>query len=1256
MRGIGTIIPFRSLTGSDPEMPEFSGAWSSIKDYFPLHVQDEVALCFRVFYQPDEGVSALDRLKHFLRLKTLAFPGRQDSFTADRMHGTGETICAIASGSSSVFPSVTLSLSDQEWQSVQPQEEKADSSLSSVSEDSRETTATESTGTRPKGTPITNEQLQTWRDLPQEAKREAGGWKKWARAQGISTGSAGALLSNIGLTVRGEARIKSLENKGSPITETQLLMWLNMSPEERSEAGGWVTWVLAQGISMGSAGAYLSNAGLTLRGIERLHLPQNRSFPITNKQIQAWNDLTPEAKREVGGWVKWTQAQGISITSAQKYLTNSGLTSFGITRLQSPQEKGVPITRTHIQTWRDLPQEMKRETGGWVKWAQAQGIAISSAKKYLTNTGLTPYGKERLQSPGEKGSYITVTQLLAWFNMSPEARRETGGAKTWARTQGIAASSVRKYLTDSGLTSRGIERLRHDEDRGSTITDKQIQAWQDLPQEAKNEAGGWIAWAQTQGISISNARLYLTNSGLTFRGMTHLKSPEERGSVITKTQIQTWQDMSPAEKREAGGWIAWAQAQGISFTSAGVYLTHRGLTPRGISRLQSAKGRNASISNTQIQAWRDLPQEMKREAGGWTKWAQTQGISLWSAKNYLTNSGLTPRGAERLQSTEEKGTLITETQLLEWFNMSPTARHEAGGWMPWAKSQGISISNAYSYLTNNGLTRRGMERLHSTEERGVHITQGQLQAWLNMSPEARSEVGDWMTWAQTQGISIRSARKYLTNAGLTPFGMERLQSPEKRISRITKEQLQAWLNMSPEARSEVGDWRIWAQAQGISINSARKYLTNAGLTPLGMERLQPHEERGSAITKTQIRTWQKLSQEAKREAGGWRAWAQAQGISILNASTYLTNTGLTVIGMERLQPLKERGSPITEAQLLAWFSMSPEERRTSGGWATWAQAQGISYRSAKKYLTLTDSEIPSGRTRPSPSATVTSASQEASAAAGKEDVRMSTPSESIGDKRSLPWAEEDISAPQAKQIKKEEDAVTWRTHQIDNNLPILQHWRDPTVSVMEQAEGGKEALQVTLWGSLFNRLPRRIKVRINQDIQWFLQNEGNHDARMNDMMTVSIPLDDSDGYRGRTVYARTDLPAFTVLGPYSGRLLESETVRCEYEKEYGREASNYYFATRSQERIVSAWPQGNLLSLINNPVFGRRTAEAEARQNVSAVLVGKNITFYLTTRNISAGEELWFDYGADYQHFEAGKELRSGQIKEEPPSPEAEAV
>ncbi|EAX8596140.1 SET domain-containing protein [Salmonella enterica] len=267
---------------------------------------------------------------------------------------------------------------------------------------------------------------------------------------------------------------------------------------------------------------------------------------------------------------------------------------------------------------------------------------------------------------------------------------------------------------------------------------------------------------------------------------------------------------------------------------------------------------------------------------------------------------------------------------------------------------------------------------------------------------------------------------------------------------------------------------------------------------------------------------------------------------------------------------------------------------------------------------------------------------------------MSPAPASHGEKHSLPLTTEDIPAPPAKQIKEEEDTVTWRTHQINNNLPILQHWRDPTISVMAHAEGRIETLHVTRWGPLFNMLPRQARARINQDILLFLRNEGNHDARMNAMLSVSVPLDDKEGYRGRTLYAKTDLAAFTVLGPYSGRLLDSEKVRREYEKEYGKEASNYYFATRSQERLVSAWPQGNLLSLINSPVFTRQTAEAAARQNVSAVLVGKNINFFLTTRNISAGEELWFDYGPDYQHFEPGEALRSAQVKEEPPSPRKE--
>ncbi|ENT6362819.1 SET domain-containing protein-lysine N-methyltransferase [Salmonella enterica] len=816
MRGIGAVIHFRPPTGSSAPSSDVSERWNSIRDWFSLPVQDEAAQCFRVFYQPDEAMTPSDRLKNFLKLKALASPGRQDNFTTERILGTGETICMIASGKNSDFPPVTLHLSDQEWHMTQSQEETADCTVLPLSAGNpAATTAEESTGASRKGSRITNTQIQAWRDLSPEAKREAGGWKTWAQPQGIS---------------------------------------------------------------ISCAKQYLTNTGLTSRGVERLQPPGEKGSSITNAQIQAWRDLSPEAKREAGGWIKWVQAQGISINSTKQYLTNAGLTSLGVERLQPPGEKGSSITNAQIQTWRDLPQEVKREAGGWIKWVQAQGISIASAGKFLTSTGLTPFGTNRLKQPGE---------------------------------------------------------------RGTPITNQQIRAWQHLPQEAKREAGGW------------------------------------------------------------------------------------------------------------------------------------------------------------------------------------------------------------------------------------------------------------MTWAQAQGITIDSAGAFLTNSGLTPFGTERLKPP------------------------------------GV---------------------------RGTSITNQQIRTWRDLPQKEKHIAGGWMTWAQAQGIDISSARAYLTNTGLKPRGVVRLQPPGERGSPITEAQLLAWFNMSSEQRRASGGWATWAQTQGISYISARKYLAPLDSEIPSsGTSRPQPSATVTSDSPRASTSAATGDeitVSVSTPPASSGEKRSLPSTKEDISAPPAKQMKEEEDDVTWRTHQINNKLPILQHWRDPTISVMAQAEGRIETLQVTRWGPLFNALPRQTKARINQEIRWFLQNEGRHDARMNEMMSVAIPLDDSDGYRGRTVYARTVLAAFTVLGPYSGRLLDSEKVRCKYEKEYGKEAGNYYFATRSQERLVSAWPEGNILSLINSPAFTHRTAETEARQNVSAVLVGKNINFYVTTRDISAGEELWFDYGPDYRHFESGEELRSAQVKEEPSSPE----
>ncbi|VEA47542.1 phage-like protein [Salmonella enterica subsp. arizonae] len=388
MRGIGAVIHLHPPAGSSAPPLNFSGMWNNLRDWFALPAQDEAAQCFRAFYQPDEGRSSSDRLMCFFKLKALASPGRQANFTAERRIDTGETICVIASGKNNDFPTVTLHLSDQEWHTAQSQEETIDSTLLPLNADNPVATTTEESAEKSrKGTRITNAQIQAWRDLPPETKREAGGWKIWAHTQGISISGARHYLTNTGLTTYGMVRLQQPEEKGYSITNAQIQAWLDLPPETKREAGGWKIWAQTQGISISSARHYLTNTGLTPQGMVRMQQPEEKGSSITNAQIQAWRDLPPETKRETGGWKTWAQLQGIASGSAGNFLTNSGLTLVGTERLKPPGERSTPITNMQIQTWRDLPPETKREAGGWMKWAQLQGINIKSARTFLTNSG-----------------------------------------------------------------------------------------------------------------------------------------------------------------------------------------------------------------------------------------------------------------------------------------------------------------------------------------------------------------------------------------------------------------------------------------------------------------------------------------------------------------------------------------------------------------------------------------------------------------------------------------------------------------------------------------------------------------------------------------------------------------------------------------------------------------------------------------------------------------------------------------------------
>lgn len=97
-----SIFAHRQIVVCRPLTSAGGGTVSETGSPCPFRMRPHSAFAF--FYQPDEATSPSNRLKNFLKLKALASPGRQDNFTTERILGTGETICMIASGKNSDFP------------------------------------------------------------------------------------------------------------------------------------------------------------------------------------------------------------------------------------------------------------------------------------------------------------------------------------------------------------------------------------------------------------------------------------------------------------------------------------------------------------------------------------------------------------------------------------------------------------------------------------------------------------------------------------------------------------------------------------------------------------------------------------------------------------------------------------------------------------------------------------------------------------------------------------------------------------------------------------------------------------------------------------------------------------------------------------------------------------------------------------------------------------------------------------------------
>ncbi|HEY3983400.1 hypothetical protein [Cedecea sp.] len=246
---------------------------------------------------------------------------------------------------------------------------------------------------------------------------------------------------------------------------------------------------------------------------------------------------------------------------------------------------------------------------------------------------------------------------------------------------------------------------------------------------------------------------------------------------------------------------------------------------------------------------------------------------------------------------------------------------------------------------------------------------------------------------------------------------------------------------------------------------------------------------------------------------------------------------------------------------------------------------------------------------------------------------------------------------------------------IDNSLPILRDPDNPTKSLTLQAEGlnnykDLDKLTVTNWGDLRNVFQNMkqsdVKIVKNNLIKKFknqIRNETRLAARMTKRMETK-PSKHTDA-KGEIINLgdgvvnpqETIVERFTILGPYAGtfRTRESFDSTRSLDRQIGSRHSNDSFHQAnmksgtagsashswfgsSEKRVVDGLNSGNILRNINTGKLGDSSRIAD--NNVAAVRFGKNIIFYVTTKDVKPGEEYFVDYGDGYNPYYAINQAR----------------
>ncbi len=242
---------------------------------------------------------------------------------------------------------------------------------------------------------------------------------------------------------------------------------------------------------------------------------------------------------------------------------------------------------------------------------------------------------------------------------------------------------------------------------------------------------------------------------------------------------------------------------------------------------------------------------------------------------------------------------------------------------------------------------------------------------------------------------------------------------------------------------------------------------------------------------------------------------------------------------------------------------------------------------------------------------------------------------------------EDTSTPLVTDAPVKKEVPVLR-HQIDNAVPILQSEKgdDILLAALQPSQKSKQSsslqelldrMKLTFGGYTKSVIEeqaklagegnvrvskKRIKDDLGEKARWLATISGEERARY---MESWMEVEDVPGI-GRGVKAARDIPRFTVLAPYAGKLLTGDAIKAEWAK-LGMNFTSYTFGTKSGNSLISAFGDGvgNVSSLVNK-------GDDPAQNNLTVMLLGSKLVYLLAERPISAGEPLLYDYGEAYDY------------------------